>query len=71
MLAVGANELGEELGDTYHCPRCGEEHPIEYGEKILDDGSRIPAKTIAFVRCNDKIYLAGIDGRTLPPKREK
>lgn len=65
MLAVGANELGEKIGNSYLCPRCGEEHPIEYGKQEMPDGTWKETKLLAFYKCGDKSYLAGIDGRLL------
>ena len=65
MLAIGANELHEPLGDTVECHKCGQKHPIEYGEEVLKDGTMKPSKLLAFYKCGDKSYLAGIDGFAL------
>ncbi len=65
MLAIGANELHEPLGDTVECRKCGQQHPIEYGEEVLKDGTRKPSKLIAFYKCGDNSYLAGINGLAL------
>lgn len=63
MLAIGNNELGEKLGDTIICPKCGEEHPIEFGKKQLLDDTWIETKILSFYFCGGKPYLAGIDGQ--------
>ena len=67
MLPVGPEDLGEELGDTLLCPQCHHVHQIEYGDRILEDGTKIPTKILAFYKCPEtkKTYLAGIDGRRL------
>ncbi|MGK3946415.1 hypothetical protein ABK046_49675, partial [Streptomyces caeruleatus] len=39
FLAVGSDELGDALGETVDCRRCGATHPVEYGERRLPDGS--------------------------------
>ena len=62
-MAIGNDELGEELGDTIVCPMCGQSHAIEYGHEILDDGTRIPSNLLAFYKCGDNVYLAGVKGR--------
>lgn len=33
MLAIGADELHEPLGDTIKCGQCGQRHKIEYDER--------------------------------------
>lgn len=65
MLVIGADELHEPLGDTVECPQCGQQHSIEYGEEVLKDGTRKPSKLLAFYKCGDKAYLAGINGLAL------
>ena len=65
MLAIGADELHEPLSDAVECPQCGQQHSIEYGEEVLKDGTRKPSKLLAFYKCGDKTYLAGINGLAL------
>lgn len=65
MMIIGNDELGPALEDTIKCPKCGQEHPIEYGEETLRDGTRRPSKLLAFYRCDGNLYLAGINGRAL------
>ena len=58
-VAIGADELTEPLGDTIICERCGAVHAVEYGRRTdgtLDQGT-------AFVRCQGKTYLCGVDGK--------
>lgn len=65
MIAIGANELKEPLGATIECPRCGKSHAVEYGDKVLPDGTKEPSTLLAFYKCNGKGYLCGINGRTV------
>lgn len=67
MLAVGHDELGGPVGEETACWICGGQHPVEYGEKVLDDGTKVPSKLLAFFRCSGKTYLCGIDGRSWVP----
>ena len=72
MFAIGSDELKacKPLGDFILCP-CGKRHRIEYGEQILSDGSRIPCRTLAFYKCGDKTYLAGINGKDVRKHHRK
>ena len=65
MLMIGNDELKEPLGNAIECPHCGQQHPIEYGEEVLKDGTKKPSKLLAFYMCGDKAYLAGINGFAL------
>lgn len=71
VLTVGNDELGGPLGDAISCPHCGKAHLVEFGEKVLDDGSREPSRALAFYRCDKKTYLCGINGREFLPKPER
>ena len=51
------------LGDTIRCKLCGGEHPVEFGERVLEDGKRVPSKLLAFFKCGGKDYLCGINGK--------
>ena len=64
-LAIGNNELGEVIGKTITCPICGKLHPVEYGDEIRPDGTKVPSKLLAFFRCGGKVYLAGVNGRSI------
>lgn len=63
MLAIGADELGENLGDTIKCPHCKGKHPIEFGKKRQPDGTWEESRLLSFYTCGDKTYLAGVNGR--------
>ena len=67
MISIGSDELArkESIGDEIRCNQCGENHPIEYGDSVLEDGTTEPSKMLAFYRCGDKAYLAGIAGKAL------
>ena len=67
MLAIGDNELQDapDIGETIECPYCGETHAIRYGDKILEDGTKIPSKLLAYYICCGKSYLAGINGKSI------
>ena len=68
FLAVGADELETELKETVSCWICGETHPVEYGERVLEDGTKVPSKMLAFFRCGGECYLCGINGKELRPR---
>ena len=65
MFAIGNEELEqkEPLGDFILCDKCGERHIVEYGNKVEADGSLTQSKMLSFYKCNDKLYLAGINGK--------
>jgi hypothetical protein len=65
FIAVGNNELGEPVGDTFECPHCREEHPVEYATKIEPDGTHTPSKFLGFYRCKGQTYLCAISGRRI------
>ena len=67
MFSISNEELikASEIGETIICPYCNNKHKIEYGEKVLPDGSRVTSKIIAFYRCGDKIYLAAVNGKNV------
>ena len=69
MLTVGNNELGGPVGETTVCPNCVKSHPVEYGHKVMPDGSLQPSRLLAYCKCPEsgKTYLVGINGRCLPP----
>jgi len=73
ILAIGNNELeGQpDIGETTACWMCGRRHPVEYGSKILENGTEIPSKLLAFFKCNGETYLCGINGKELNPPRRK
>lgn len=72
MLSISNEELENlpPLKDMAECPGCKEMHPIEYGDKVLPDGTSEESKDIAFIKCptSGKSYLVGICGKMLKPK---
>jgi len=67
FFAIGNDELdkAEPLSDFIKCPHCGMEHPVEYGEEVLDNGTKVPSKLIAFYKCGEKSYLCGINSKRI------
>jgi hypothetical protein len=67
MFAIGNEEMEEakKIGDFILCKLCGERHRIEYGEKILKDGTKKPSKLLGFYSCQGKKYLASIAGKDI------
>lgn len=67
MKSFSNKELKQkpDLGDFILCPHCQNRHLIKYGNKVLSDGTKEPTKLLAFYRCGDKTYLAGIDGKNI------
>ena len=65
MLAIGNEELKGELKSHIDCSNCGNSHPIEYGDEIMKDGTKRQTKILAFYKCGDSTYLAGINGRSI------
>lgn len=64
FLAVGNDELGEEVTDRAICPHCGELHDLVYGERVLADGTKEPCKMLGVVKCaNGHLYLGSINGK--------
>lgn len=69
FVAIGNDELAraEPLGPTVACWVCEGTHEVQYGEKVLPDGSRVPSKLLAFFKCGDATYLCGMDGKAWRP----
>ncbi len=67
MFAIGNDELekADNLGDFILCDKCGERHLIDYGEEVMKDGTKKKTKLLAFYKCGDKVYLAGINGKKI------
>lgn len=72
MFAIGNNELSglPVLSKTVTCWICGQEHAVEYGEKIAEDGTRQPDDLLAFFKCGEHSYLCGVKGRQLKKPKE-
>lgn len=74
MYTLGNNEKDNlpDLPDEIFCDYCLKLHRIRYGKKILEDGSEIEDKLLAFVTCDDsKSYLVGVDGKDIRPKLKR
>lgn len=51
------------LGDFILCKACGERHIVRYGKEILEDGTQIASRKLAFVTCREDDYIVGINGK--------
>lgn len=73
FISFGNDELERmpDLGEEVICPHCGKMHKVEYAKKILDDGTQVEDKTLAFVRCGDKSYLVGVNGKDITSRFKK
>lgn len=67
FIAVGNGELdgNPAVGKTFMCPRCHVPHDVEYGDEVMNDGTKIPSKLLAFYECNGSTYLCGLNGKEL------
>lgn len=67
FIAIGANELDNQpdIPKEYDCPRCGNIHPVEYGDRVEKDGTKVPDTMLAFVQCHKKTYLIGMNGKMM------
>lgn len=65
FVAIGNDELGDDIGEYVTCPHCGDQHPVQYGDKIEKDGTKTPSKLLGFYKCGDNSYLCSIDGKSL------
>ena len=67
VFVIGNDELDNacKIGDTIICERCGKEHKVMYGERVLEDGTKVPSKTLAYVKCGGESYLVGIAGKDI------
>ena len=63
FMAVGNDELGEQLGKTIICTHCLEEHVIENSKVKNEKGELVPSDILQFYKCGDTTYLAGIKGK--------
>jgi len=68
FVAIGADELGEDIGEEALCTRCGETHTVEYGTKTVE-GKQVPSKMLGFVKCGENSYLVSINGKRIDWKR--
>ena len=69
FVAFGNDEIAAApaLGKTVRCWMCGKAHRVEYADKVLPDGSKVPSTLMAFFKCGKQSYLCGIDGKEMRP----
>ena len=70
FLAVGADELGDELPSAIECPMCMGMHDIQNSEGTDQTGKKTIG-TLQFYKCGDSTYLAGIKGKMIDKLRNK
>ena len=54
-IAIGAEELGDQLGKTIVCPHCGKKHRIKDSKPPM----------LQFYKCGKHLYLAGIRNQSI------
>lgn len=66
-MAVGPEQLGDELREIAECPNCKHRHKILYGKEKQKDGTLVETKLLGFVHCpkSQKDYVVGLAGRYL------
>ena len=64
FVSFGNDELDKarHIGEQEKCPSCGELHDVEYGRDV-HTGEQ--SKTLAFVKCGDKTFLVGLNGKRI------
>jgi len=67
MFSIGNDELEgkPEIGKTVKCKHCGKWHGVRYGDEVLENGTKVSSKLLAFYKCGDKTYLCGINGKEI------
>lgn len=73
MLAIGNKELAKQppVKRVVKCWKCGKNHRVTYGEEVLWDGTRIPTKLLAFMKCGKNTYLCGVNGKQWRPRNAR
>lgn len=73
MFSIGNDEMRglPILCEVIDCPHCNGQHDVQYGEKVLPDGTKIPSKMLAFYFCPTvgQLYLCGINGIDITKRR--
>lgn len=68
-MAFGNDELDKmaPVGEEALCGNCHQYHKVEYGEKVLEDGTKIPSKLLSFIKCtkDGTLYLVGVNGKSI------
>ncbi len=72
-LAVGNDELGEVVGEKVKCIYCNDSHKVDFGEQVLDDGTKVKSKMLGFIVCPEKenAYLVAVGGKLMPGWRNE
>ena len=65
FIAIGNDELGEDVGKTLKCKRCGKRHKVKSVERVLSDGTWQPSALLGFIKCRGKAYLVAINGKLI------
>jgi len=67
FIAVGNGELDNNgpVGKFITCPHCSQDHDIKYGKEKNAAGEWVESRMLAFYKCGEKSYLAGINGQLL------
>jgi hypothetical protein len=70
-FAAISNELSKSppAGTHAACPHCGELKLIEYGDKVLPNGEKVPSRILGYVQCGESSYLVAVEGKLLNPMR--
>jgi len=58
FVSISDEQLGDKLGGTVKCGKCGQTHAVEYG---TENGK--PSDLLQFVKCGDDTLLVGVGGR--------
>ncbi len=69
FVAIGNDELGDEVGETAICPNCGKQHEVSYGEEVKEDGTKVKSDLLGFVKCKKHSYLVSIKGQLIQKRR--
>jgi len=57
----------KDIGQFATCPNCKQQHEVKYGDKVLEDGTTVPSKLLAYIKCpeNNAAYLVGVNGKLI------
>jgi hypothetical protein len=68
-IAVGNDELKEDLPALIKCPHCDNQHEVQHSKN--DPRNKDCKINLSFYKCGEKSYLCGIDNKLLPPPKPK
>lgn len=62
FISIGNDQLGEELapGQEILCRNCNQTHPIQYARDAVTGQE---SDALLYVKCGDKAFLVGVDGK--------